>query len=375
MKLELFLSRYKDVVGLARYTHALTKHLAQANVNFTSVEPAYPAIIEASHKLLQPFGYDVHAFFNIYPVSAKFNSGAVKHFTTQMMAILYSFQPSLKKVVLSVNDIVPYMMRNHKEQSQYHRFYERVVDERAMKNILQADRILAISAYTGQTLVNYLGCSLDKIRVAYLGVDHEIFRPVIPTDAFRKRYKISSQYRYLLYVGSVNPRKNLPRLIQAFAEVKRINPRVKLIKVGTPENPTQYALLKEQIRTARLEDDILWFDNVSNEDLISFYAIADAFVFSSLYEGFGLPPLEAMACGTPVICSNSSSLPEVVGDAAITVDPLDIDGWAAAILQVLGDETMRQELMTRGIARAAQFTWARTVQETVAVYHEVDQLY
>jgi glycosyltransferase involved in cell wall biosynthesis len=124
------------------------------------------------------------------------------------------------------------------------------------------------------------------------------------------------------------------------------------IKVGTPYEPCQ----------------------VPHANLVSFYTFADAFVFPSLYEGFGLPPLEAMACGTPVICSNSASLPEVTGDAALQVDPRDVDGWAEAIVHLMENDALRADLRARGLARAAQFTWTNTVQKTIAVYEEVDAL-
>jgi glycosyltransferase involved in cell wall biosynthesis len=275
-------------------------------------------------------------------------------------------------VAITVHDIVPYLVRHDPAQNVYPHFYDRLVDERAMKNICKAERIIAISAYTGQMLVEKLGCPPDRIRVVPLGIDPELFHPVEVSAEFRRRYGLEPGRRYLLYVGSENPRKNLPRLVQALAIVRRKMPRVSLIKVGTPEHLTHYELLKNQIHAAGLDDAFLFIGHVTQEDLASLYSAADAFVFPSLYEGFGLPPLEAMACGAPVICSNTASLPEVVGDAAIMLDPYDIDAWANAILQVLEDDALRQELCSRSLARAAQFTWERTVQQTIRVYQEVD---
>ena len=374
MYLDLFISKYQRMIGLARYTEALKEYLANQGIEYTTIEPAYPALIRLADTLARPFGYDVHEFFNTYPISAHFRNGSIKHFTTQMMALLFSIQPDLEKVVISVHDIIPYMMRDDPEQNVYHHFYDRWIDNQAMQNIRKADRILVVSNFTGRMLIEKLDCPQDKIRVVHNAVDHEVFHPILKTDDVCARYGLSKEYRYLLYVGSENPRKNLYRLIQAFGEIKRKMPEVKLIKVGKPEYLQQYALLKYQIHSAGLDEDVLWLGSVPNDDLAGLYSAVDAFVFPSLYEGFGLPPLEAMACGTPVICSDTTSLPEVVGEAAVTVNPYDTDSWVAAIERVLCDDDLQKELRSRGLARAAQFTWDRTIQQTIEVYDEVDRI-
>jgi glycosyltransferase involved in cell wall biosynthesis len=148
-------------------------------------------------------------------------------------------------------------------------------------------------------------------------------------------------------------------------------PNVKLIKVGSPEYLGHLEQLKQLTYELSLEGSVLFLDHPPEEDLVALYNLAALFVFPSLYEGFGLPPLEAMACGTPVVCSHAASLPEVVGDAALMVDPYDVDGLAAAMERVLRDADLRQDLRERGLARASQFTWERTARQTVAVYREV----
>ena len=147
-----------------------------------------------------------------------------------------------------------------------------------------------------------------------------------------------------------------------------------ILKIGTPEYIPQYQKLKALIQDLSLEDNVTFINHPTEEDLVAFYNVADLFVFPSIYEGFGLPPLEAMACGTPVVCSNAASLPEVVGDAAITFDPYDTAAIAGAMQRVLEDPELAAELRQKGLARASQFTWERTARETIAVYQKVLEL-
>jgi glycosyltransferase involved in cell wall biosynthesis len=375
MQVELFVSRYTSMIGLARHSEAMEKYLALSGVDYRVVYPQHPFILKAADILLKPLGFDLNTFANTFPVSAQFSKGAVKHFTTQMMASLLTFKPRLGKVVISVHDIVPYMMRDDPDQNQYRRVYDRWIDDWAMKNVRKADRIIAISDYTGRMLVEHLSCPREKIRVVHNGLDHDLFFPLEPSEAFKARYGLSPENRYLLYVGSENPRKNLPRLVQAFALARGKMPNLKLLKIGAPNHPGQYALLQSLISKLGLEDAFIWVGQVPNQDLVSFYNVADAFVFPSLYEGFGLPPLEAMACGTPVICSNSASLPEVTGNAALQVDPLDVDGIAAAIVRLMEDPILREDLRNQGLVWATQFTWAKNIQKTIEVYREVEAIW
>lgn len=373
MKIDLFVSHYERMIGLARYTASIQKYLSRTGIDYQSVEPAYPLMILAAHTLLKPFGFGVKDFFNIFPISAQFRQGSIKHFSHQMMASMLSFHKNLGTVIITVHDIVPYMMRDDPTQNVYRRFYDRWIDHKAMNNLRKANGLIAISGFTKKMLVEHLGCSEEKIHVVLYGLDHEIFKPVRVTEEFYARYKVNPNNRYLLYVGSENPRKNLASLIEAFSKVKEKIPNVKLLKVGTPEYLVNYRLLQKQIHEHGLDQDVIFINHPSQEDLVAFYCAADIFVFPSFYEGFGMPPLEAMACGTPVICSNATSLPEVVGDAAVLLDPRDIQGWAEAILEVMTNDPLREELRVKSLARANKFTWEKTARETIAVYEKINQ--
>ena len=164
-------------------------------------------------------------------------------------------------------------------------------------------------------------------------------------------------------------RKNLRRLLEACELLWRAGEHRPLVVVGA--RLRKHGGINETLTRPGLERRVVFTGYVPEADLPALYSAADLFVFPSLYEGFGLPPLEAMACGTPVVCSNSSSLPEVVGDAAVTVDPYDVEALAQAMHRVLSDANLRDELRAKGLARTAQFTWERTARETWRVYEKV----
>jgi glycosyltransferase involved in cell wall biosynthesis len=371
IKIQIVVRHYEEKFGLARYTTAILQALGETGTPHSLISPNYPLPVRAAHGLLTHFGFDVQRFFTTYPVAVSLDRKALKHLTAQQMATLLWTKAGIHPVVITVHDIVPYLVRHDPEQSTFRHPFDVWFDKLAMEGLKRADWLIAISQFTKKTLVEALACPEEKIDVVLYGVDHTVFRPVpVPAD-FRTRYGLEKAGRCLLYVGAESPRKNLPRLLQALAMLKERVPDVRLVKVGTPEYRPQFQKLKQLIRDLALEESVQFIDHPPEEDLVVFYNMADIFVFPSLYEGFGLPPLEAMACGTPVVCSNAASLPEVVGDAAITVDPYDVEALAQAMHRVLSNEDLRQDLSQRGLARAAGFTWERTARETVAVYKKV----
>jgi glycosyltransferase involved in cell wall biosynthesis len=230
------------------------------------------------------------------------------------------------------------------------------------------DAVITVSQASKQDIVRYLKIPPHKVHVVYLCAN-QAYKPLpaaVVADV-RQRYQLPDAY--LLYVGSYEPRKNLMRLLQAFARLKQPSLRHKLVIVG-PRRHTA-SQIASKLAELGIEQNVILTDYIKEADLPAIYNGADLFVFPSLYEGFGLPPLEAMACGTPVITSNTSSLPEVVGDAALIVDPYDIDALAVMIKRALFDEDLRTDLRRRGMQRAAQFTWERTACETLEVYRHV----
>ncbi|MFZ2361174.1 MAG: glycosyltransferase family 1 protein [Anaerolineae bacterium] len=372
MNVQLLVRSYNHMIGLARYTVSLCQAMDEAGIAYSLAQPVQPRFVQAGHRLLEPFGFDVRTFFTTYPVAAgTLANGVLTHLTTQQMATLLWFRPRLRPAIVTVHDIVPFLVRSDESQTTFRHPLDVLFDELAMKGLHLADTLIADSHFTKQTMVSVLGCRPDKVQVVHLGVRHEIFNPRAVDAPFFQRFGLDPGLRYLLYVGSENPRKNLPRLLQAFRAIHAEFPDCRLVKIGSEQYTPQAVQLRQQVLDLGLQDAVIFVEHVSDDDLAGFYSLASLFVFPSLMEGFGLPPLEAMACGAPVVCSHAASLPEVVGDAAILVDPSDVAQIADAMRLVLTQPALAAELRARGLARAAQFTWERTARETIAVYERV----
>jgi Glycosyltransferase len=241
----------------------------------------------------------------------------------------------------------------------------------------KADKIITISQHTKKDLLEHLMIPPEQIEPVYLGVDPH-FRVIHQNQLTETREKYHLPERFILYVGSEQPRKNFQSVIRAFQSLKNTYnlEGIKLVKVGRPQiGEDDRKAIFDLIGELGLAKDVFFMDYVPEEDLPSMYNLADLFVYPSLYEGFGLPPLEAMACGTPVVTSNTSSLPEVVGDAGIMVDPLDVDALADSMHQVLTDDVLHEKLRNMGIARAREFSWEKTAQKTWQIYEQVMEDY
>ena len=227
----------------------------------------------------------------------------------------------------------------------------------------RARRFIAVSAYTASESQRLLGIPRGRIDVVYHGVD-PAFRPLLTEqiEAFRRRAELPQ--RFVLCVGTLEPRKNHIRLVEAFARVRER--AVKLVLVGG--KGWLYDELFGRVEALGMSGDVVFPGYVANDDLPLWYNAAVAFAYPSLYEGFGMPVLEAQACGTPVLTSTASSLPEAAGDGALMVDAHDIDAMAEALDRILTDEPLRRDLRERGLAHARQFTWEKTARETASVY-------
>jgi glycosyltransferase involved in cell wall biosynthesis len=236
----------------------------------------------------------------------------------------------------------------------------------------KAAMITTGSEYSRQDLLSIYKLSPEKVAVTNYGIGSQFVpQPSAPNEAEEIRGRFGVSRDFLLAVGSLQPRKNLVRLIRAYARLRseREDFRPQLVIVGR-----KLWLASEifgEVKRQQWADDVILTGYVADEDLPALYRAARAFVYPSLFEGFGLPPLEAMACGTPVVTSDVTSLPEVTGDAALLIDPNDERALANAMIEIVNNDALRAELRERGIAQAKKFTWRDAAEKTLSLYQKV----
>lgn len=239
-----------------------------------------------------------------------------------------------------------------------------------------ADRIVVGTQFGKEEVMQYFPIPAEKIRVVPIGVDVSRYHRVSDSDRIME---VSRKYGipecYFLYLGTLEPRKNLVRLVQAYGLFRKlaqdggIGEIPALVLAG--KKGWIYDEIFHQVRASGLKGHVIFPGYIADEDAPVLMSSALAFVFPSLYEGFGMPPLEAMACGTPVLTSNAASLPEVAGDAALLVDPLDVESIARGLVRLMEDEALRTQLVVRGYQRVQYYSWERAADELHAIYREL----
>ena len=267
------------------------------------------------------------------------------------------------KRVISIHDAIAF--RYPEGYPRLNNFLHRRYVPYTLRNV---DAVVTVSNHARQDLERFLGIPPPSVHVTPLGVS-EMFHPVGDDESGEVARRFGLDRPFILSVGVKEARKNLARLILAFEELHRDLPDFQLALVG----PTlwRHPISIDGIKASSISDRVRLIEYVSDGDLRSLYSRASLFVYPSLYEGFGLPVLEAMACGTPVVASNSTSIPEVAGDAAVLVDPTNVHALAEAMRSVLTDVDLQTSLRAKGSARIRQFTWQRAAETTEAVYRAV----
>jgi len=284
--------------------------------------------------------------------------------------IVYSFAHryaplfSSGKQVVTVLDVIPEL---------YPEIYlkyarQRIMSQRWKRTACNADEIITISEASKTDIVRLYGIDPGKVHVVYPGYERDLFK-ALPHDESKtevqRKYQINSDY--ILYAGGFDRRKNLRMLIEVFSILKvRYGIQESLVIVGDTRDAKW---LRPGIQERGIENDVVLTGYVPPEDLAAFYSGAGLFVFPSLYEGFGLPVLEAMACGAPVIASDTSSIPEVAGGAAVLLKTDDPDTWAERIFSLLKDEALRQQMRTKGIQQASRFSWEESADKVLQLFN------
>lgn len=363
--------------GIAQYTYYLIQHLLQEDAAFhyrlfynlplrfrgRLDLPSFPGYEERFRQELVRLPWKVVSAiqrrFGYPDICTLLGPIAIYHSTTHR-----AMMTGRARLLTTVCDLTPFLL------PQYHRDHFDAYRAEMEEAIRKAVHLIAISENTKKDIIERFAVPADRISVTPLAASPEFY----PREdegqqaAIREKYGIRSSF--LLYTGTLEPRKNLPRLLDAFARLPASYRReYTLVLAGV--KGWKFGPILEKLRSPELKDSVLLTGYVDRQDLPVLMSAAAGFVYPSLYEGFGLPPLEAMSCGTPVITSRVSSLPEVVGDAAILVDPESVDEIAGAMKQLLDDRELGARLRRMGLEQARRFTWQHTAQLTLEVYRQI----
>ena len=350
-----------EIIGKKRVFSELSEKLTN-HVTFNEVSYRLDKRILPFQNLL----YSLFFYSNKINKNINENTDVIHAFSQEESLVLPKIKSDIPKIATCL-DIIPLVYK------QNNNIIQNIFLKKSIKGMEKADKVISISDYTKRDLVKYSNINPEKIKTIYLGVN-ESFKKIGNNEVELFKEKYSLEEPFILYVGSEQPRKNFNVLIKSFYKLNKIEgfENFKLIKVGRPQTSLgERENLNKMINNLGLQKKIKFIDYVDESNLPLVYNAADLFVFPSLYEGFGLSPLESMACGTPVIASNRSSIPEVVGDAGILVDPLDIDELTEKMVDVLNNEDIKKDLSKKGLERSENFTWEKCAEQTLKVYNDV----
>lgn len=340
-----------EIFGMSKYQRKIHERIIDIKLNHIE----YP-MISKKRIINDAVKYLVYPFI----VKRKVRKNNIKHVTSQDLAYLLKLV-KLEKTIVTCFDLIPWVYDNEQLPT----------SKLKIKGLKKAERIITISEYSKKDIIKHLGYPENKISIVYPAVDHDIYYVKRDREIIKK-LGILDTHKVILYVGSEQPRKNVPFLLEAISQLKKRIPEIKLLKIGNSQVPGAREKLLELIETLGLQEEVIFVGYVSENDITKYYNGADLFVYPSLYEGFGMPPLEAMACGTPVVTSNVTSLPEVVADAAITIDPHEVNAFVEAMYNVLTDEKLRENMIDKGLKRAQLFNWERSAEEMHRVYKQLN---
>jgi len=359
--------------GIGNYTFKLIQHLAGIDrcneyilyVDRDDAENVLPKQSNFRIKKLFPLNYLIWEQIAL-PIQARKDSVNILHCTGNTAPIYLDRKINLVSSIMDVMYLKSYsdLPKSSSLYQRLGRIYRKVIVPKTLSHI---SRVITISNYSKDDILkHFLALREGEIVVTYLAAD-ERFHVVDKSILAEIKNKLGISGSYILSLGATDPRKNTELIIKTFIELKNQNKiEEKLVIVGIPDwkNTRFYDIVQE----SNFENNVIFTDFISEDDLVLLYNGASIFLYPSLYEGFGMPVLEAMSCGVPVITSNITSMPEIAGDAAILINPRDPEELKSSILTVLNDEKLRNELRELGFKQAKKFSWRRMAEETLKVY-------
>jgi len=361
--------------GIGTYIRSLVQALSVIDTTNRYTLVSRPGDVRALAGLPENFGTSIytrkdesHPDNALFPLYLRGLSPDLVHIPLNRVPLLM-----IQPYVVTVHDLANLFF----EWEEYSRLRIQLRRYRLIRGLRRASRVIAVSEATRRDVEQLAGVAPHRLRMVYNAPDPGFLAPDGPEAAeerrrIMERYQI--QYPFLLYAGNIRRHKNIPRLVEAFAVVREqlashpVYHDLRLVIIG--DTISQFPAVRQTAIRSRVEHMVRFLGFVPFETLRCFYQSAAAFVFPSRYEGFGLPPLEAMACGAPVVTSNVSSLPEVVGDAAVLVNPENVFDIVRGIRDVLLDEPLRAGLIQRGREQASRFSWSRTARQVLEIYRE-----
>lgn len=300
---------------------------------------------------------DRYRYSNLVKTSIKKDN--IKHITFQELAYLLN-SIKLEKSIITCYDLIPWAYDKNRSS----------IWKANIAGLKKANKIITISEFSKSEIVKYVKYPEEQVEIVYPAVNHHAYHKT-GNENILKSINIPDSCKVILYVGSEDPRQNVDVLIKAFNELKKKLPEVKLLKIGNPNLYGAREKLLELIKKLNLQNDVIFMDFVPEEELPAWYSTSDLVVYPCSYAGFGMPPLEAMACSTPVITSNATSLPEVVGNAGIMIDPRDHDALANEMYEVLTNDGLMEDMIKKGLERAKLFSWDKSAEKTLEIYDKM----
>jgi glycosyltransferase involved in cell wall biosynthesis len=362
--------------GVGRYTRELFRALIEADqrdeftvyYNHKRGERPAPLFPNVKNVIERPIGISDrwmtvlwHRLHVPLPVDLVTGPADIFHFPNFVL-------PPVRRgrTVVTVHDL-SFLLHPECADEGLRNYLERTVPQAVRK----ADFVVVDSANTQNDVVVLLDGDPERVEVVYPAVDRHfrVIEDQAALQAVRDRYNL--HFPFILNQNVIEPRKNIPRLIEAFARLKRDLGIAHRLVIGGGLG-WLYEPVFQAVEDFNVADSVVFLGYVPDEDLPALYNLAELFVYPTLYEGFGIPAVEAMACGTPVVTSNTSSLPEAVGDAGLMVRPTDVDGLAEAIAQVLTNPTLREDLSRRGLERAGTFSWKASAEKVLGIYRRFE---